>query len=339
MAEKELGLRIKRAVRDAAPSEYFLKHWQAYSSLGEAPRRNVFTHEASFSRAKTCPALIIPGYMKAGSTSFYNMLIQHPLLLSQHKGPHGFSEGSLFWEDTPLLRYTWSPMIEHDEPFEWFDVSVYYSEINETQVLERIRTDCQRVPPILWLLREPVSMMMSAFRFMEGSLGREKYSTFQEYCDKMLSTHIAGSVAPTVFEVGSEFRSFLSSFQKGEALNEYLGKYFQISRMDKLMGDPGRWKEELPDAAMLFTSLEEWTRNPAPVFDQIFTMIGLSSFPVKTKHSMTSGSSVDLCQSCFDALEKHFAPLKRALADAVGRDIDGWFPAALPHHVTLQKSC
>merc|ERR1719188_182895 len=93
---------------------------------------------------RSCPAIVIPGYMKAGSTAFYEMLCQHPMVLSQMKGPHGFSEGELYFQSSLASRYKWTPSIEPDEPFTWFDVGLYYGERGEANILKALTHDCVR---------------------------------------------------------------------------------------------------------------------------------------------------------------------------------------------------
>jgi len=330
---------IRQMVRSGAPDSGFVKRWLSSSStkplsnpwdnpfaLGSKdiliPGVEVQTGQngsmpmtGNVSSQKSCPALMIPGYMKAGSTAFYEMLVQHPMVLSQQKGPHGFSEGELYHQYSKSDRYLWTPMIEHGEPFLWFDVGLYYGEKNEGKVLADLQHDCVRTPKVLWLLREPISMLISTFRFMGGRGLRRVFNQFQDYVDYV-------QLSPS---------------------NHRVGGYFALSRMDQLLDEPPRWKKLLPPGTTHAVTIEEWGSHPEPSIYKAFRLMGIPEdevqIAIKKSTSMQSSQEVDICNSSFTWLAEHFLQRKLSVVKAVGKNFTGWFPPRPPHGVVVRENC
>jgi hypothetical protein len=331
---------IKQMARSGAPNTEFVKRWKISSSTRPLsnPWVNPYALDSSDSRIpgmndqtgksstslvianvssqKSCPALVIPGYMKAGSTAFYEMLKQHHMVLSQQKGPHGFSEGELYFQFAKYDRYIWTPMIEHDEPFTWFDVGLYYGEQRDGNTVASLQHDCVRPPKVLWLLREPISMLISTFRFMNGNAGFKMFKEFQEFADYV---------------------------QKSPS-NQRRGGYFALNRMDRLLDEPPRWKKLLPPGTMHAVTIEEWGSHPEPAVHKALRLMGIpedeaNNISIRKSHSMSNPNEVVVCRSSFAWLAEHFSERKRAVVEAVGRNLTGWFPPIPPHGVVVRETC
>lgn len=227
------------------------------------------------------PNAIIIGAQKAGTTTLFDMLGQHPdVVLANFKEVHYFDVN--YAKGMAWYKRNFPPQ----EGKVVLEASPYY--LAHPAVPQRIYDnlpDCK----IIVILRHPALRAYSHFKH-EQRRGFETAASFQEAM-ALEAKRIEGA------EAGLESGSIDKHF--GHQHYSYLtrGLYFkQICR----------WLGLFPKKQMFFTSLEELIASPGPTMEKLSSFLGLSEFSYTLEASNPGGGKADLEEDVRERLRAYY---------------------------------
>lgn len=130
-------------------------------------------------------SFVIPGFMKAGSSFFFETLIGHPLLLRALRGAQfketgcylGYNKKAKVIGQPALQRMHCFPFVQPNEPLFYADATIYYA--HSATAMYGIVDDNPNVK-IMFSLRDPVKRAESQFRFDYWAYKEDGYSDINE---------------------------------------------------------------------------------------------------------------------------------------------------------------
>ncbi|RYH25131.1 hypothetical protein EON65_16010 [archaeon] len=130
-------------------------------------------------------SFVIPGFMKAGSSFFFETLIGHPLLLRALRGAQfketgcylSYNKRSSVVGQPALQRMHCFPFVQPNEPLFYADATIYYA--HSATAMYGIVDDNPNVK-IMFSLRNPIKRAESQFRFDYLAYKEDGYSDINE---------------------------------------------------------------------------------------------------------------------------------------------------------------
>lgn len=249
------------------------------------------------------PRLVIPGAMKAGTTSLFEYLRGHPqLLASREKEVHyfdmNFHRGPAWYtRQIPRIRG-----VAACRPLP-FESSPYY--LFEPRVPERVHELMPDVKLVI-LLRDPVDRAFSHYH-NNRRLGREPLS-FEDAIDAE-EERLAGEEQrllgdPEAVSLSHKWYSYL---QRGIYVEQLL-----------------RWRAWFPPEQMLVVDAWRLFTTPRAVLAEVLTFVGVDAWEPANFNPRNHGGHGEVMRPETRArLEAFFGPYQRRLAELIG-----WCPSA-----------
>jgi lipopolysaccharide transport system ATP-binding protein len=250
------------------------------------------------------PWLVIPGAMKAGTTSLFGWLEGHPQLsASREKEVHyfdmNFHRGAV-WYARQFVRPKRTANRGMTRPFE---SSPYY--LFEPRVPSRIR-DLVPEARIVVTLRDPVDRAFSHYH-NNRRLGREALS-FEEAIDAE-DRRLAGEEERLLADAG-----YVSLVHKRYS---YLRRGLYAEQLD-------RWMRHFPQSQIHVVDASRLFADPAAVLAEVLAFLSLDPWEPSSYASLNEGRhGATMAAETRVRLEKFFEPHERRLAGLIG-----WCPSA-----------
>ncbi len=163
------------------------------------------------------PNLIIAGVNKAGTTSLYNYLVQHPAVCASSIKETFYFDAITYGEKLPPLeqyRSYFEHCGEHEIIIESTPRYIYGGEALATAIKETLSE-----VKLIFILRDPVQRIFSFYKFKKRSLLIDKASNFSDFLQKCNST-------PMEEKLSKEGRD-LYAVEEGYYVN-YLKEWFAV---------------------------------------------------------------------------------------------------------------
>ena len=242
------------------------------------------------------PQLIIPGAMKAGTTSLFAYLAGHPgLVPAREKEVHYFDMNFHRGPGWYARQFPRQPAAATGLPFE---SSPYY--LFEPRVPARIR-DLVPDAKFVVLLRDPVARAFSHYH-NNRRLGREPLS-FEDALD-----------AEEERLAGEEER--LLADPRAVSLAH---KHFSYVRRGLYAEQLVRWRACFPAERMLVVDAGRLFADPRGVVAEVLAFLGVEPWePANVAARNEGGHGAAMQAETRERLERLFAPHQRRLADMIG---------------------
>ncbi len=246
------------------------------------------------------PDFIIPGAQKAGTTSLYGWLQQHPqcapsLSKEVHFFDRQFERGVNWYRTNFPLGIAWG---DDDGSRLSFESSPYY--MFDPRVPARVQDVLPDVK-LIFLLRDPVSRAYS--HYQHSVLRRRETLSF----DKALaaeSERLRGEEAKLLAD--SSYRS------PAHQHFSYLARGMYADQLH-------RWLACFSMEQMLVLEAEQMFRNPQTVFQQVLDFLGLDAWMPPGFGNLNTGRYRSrMPESTRQQLAAHFAPHNQRLFDLLG---------------------
>jgi Sulfotransferase domain len=298
----KLRSRVERRLRQSLPRTAYQIMVGRYYSLRKIAGRNP-------GRGRLLPDFVIPGAAKAGTTSLYGWLSQHPFVRpASQKEVHYFDYSYYRGDDWyrshfPLERDRIAFQAEHGRPFLTGEASPSY--ITHDWAPERL---AGRLPEVKLLitLRNPVDRAYSQYQMTR----REEQEPFESFMEAVEAEE--ARLAPELARTRVDRR--YSSWWIG------CWSYKMRSRYAEQLE---RWLELFPREQFHILTLEELASDPQGTLDRVHEFLGLPSHryeDLEPLHTATYGAITPEVRSW---LTEYFRPHNQRLYELVGRDL-GW---------------
>jgi len=250
-------------------------------------------------RRRGGPHFVIIGAQRAGTTSLYQHLIQHPQVHPPLRKEVQFL--SVYWGRGLPWYYRHFPVARRPEQ-RTCEASPYYLFHPDAPVRAAAALPNAR---FIALLREPVARALSHY-------GHNR----------------ANGVEPLSIEdaLAAE-RGRLDADRDGSAhrLFSYVARGLYAEQVT-------RWREAVGDRLLVLLS-DDLFRDPRQTFDRVQAFVGLdqwepTDFQVHSPHRMIDGPPISA--SLRRRLQERFAAPNRTLADVLGRDLTEWYDDSSP---------
>lgn len=257
-------------------------------------------------KRRALPDVIVLGAQKAGTTSLYNYLAQHPKLhKSFAKEVHYFDGGRNPAVDTFQLGEPWYrahfPLRSKLGPGEMaFEASPLY--LFTPLAPPRIR-DLVPHAKLIALLRDPAERAVSHY-FHEQRKGKDTLPIREAFAAE--EERLAPILAAEDYK-NDRFATW--SYQRRGQYAEQLKRYFALFPREQVL---------VLNSDAMFTA-------PDATLRRVFEFIGIdASFTVPNlKPRNVAGNRTDVDPAVYEALREHFEPHNRELYDLLGEDY-GW---------------
>jgi hypothetical protein len=265
-------------------------------------------------RGRMLPDFVIIGAAKAGTTSLYGWLSEHPFVAPAttkevHYFDYNYFRGvDWYREHFPLERERGRFAQQHGRPFLTGEASPSY--ISHYWAPERL---AQRLPDVKLLvtLRNPVDRAYSQFQMSR----REQEEPLESF-DQALTAE-EGRLRPERAHMRAD-RSYQSwpygcwSYQDRSLYAEQLERWFKL----------------FPREQFHFLTLEELSTQPGETLDAVHEFLGLPAHRPENLPRLHAAPQYDsLPPETRARLQEYFRPHNQRLYDLVGRDF-GWDPTA-----------
>lgn len=251
------------------------------------------------------PSLVIAGAQKAGTTSLFGYLCDHPqcapsLTKEVHYFDRNFTRGESWYRmHFPLAGDSLHGIPERSITFE---SSPYY--MFDPRVPLRMR---QSLPDakVIFLLRNPVSRAYSHYQHSRRR-GREPL-TFED------------AIAAEGARLSDEHERLLQepNYQSlPHQRHSYLARGIYADQLC-------RWQAHFPAEQMLVLQAERMFRQPAEVFAEVLEFLGLDRWnPDHFGNRYAGGYQEPMAQETRDQLMRYFAPHNERLFELLGKRYD-----------------
>jgi hypothetical protein len=268
------------------------------------------------------PDFLIIGAQKAGTSSLYAYLVQHPQILSAaRKEVHYFSteydRGAAWYrQQFPRTAKINNRSRRLGKPVLTGEASPYY--LFHPHAPQRIAKLLPDVKLIL-LLRDPVSRAYSHYRH-EVKLRTETLP-----------------FAEAIKRESERIDEALRQMRADERVNSFAHQHYSyVSRgayIDQLLAFERHFSRD----RMFISTSDEFFNDPQTVYGQVLGFLGVDVLPLKDAAPRNVGSYERKSRiELQDELEAHFRPLNRRLYDHLGRDL-GW-PADPPATIHIETA-
>ena len=291
MAERNPVRRLTRLVRERAPHRLvmLLRSWlERWGRLT--------------ARWRLSPAFLIVGAQRAGTTTLYRVLSDHPQV-ARPTVTKGIGYFDVKYDRGPRwyrgqFPLAWRARRKHGPDVVTFESSGYY--LFHPLAAARIARDLPGVRVVV-LVREPVERAYSAHRH-EQARGYESES-FEVALD-LEEERIAGEVEKIIADPSYE------SFHHRH--HSYLARSRYSEQIDRLYELLGADRVCIVDAGAFF-------ENPADEFDRLRSWLGLSDWKPETVEQWNARPRSPMPEELRQRLDRYFEPYDARLADQMGR--------------------
>ena len=279
--------------------------WRALRRLGH-PARPVYDRIAG--HGHVLPDFLIIGAMKAGTSSLYAYLSQHPQVMGpSHKEVHFFDHSharGAYWyrRHFPTLHEVKARERRCGSPIRVGEATPYY--LYHPAAAARIYALLPRASLIV-LLRDPVARAFSHYRHVQRQ-GLEPLSFTEALAAE--GERLAGS------------EEALLSGRRARMLAHQ--RYSYRSR-GLYLGQLQRYFERMPAAQILVIRSEDMFANPQAAVDEVIAFLGLESWRLSDSAARNQAPEGETIIPGETELRRFFEPHNRRLADFLGRDM-GW---------------
>jgi hypothetical protein len=253
------------------------------------------------------PSFIIAGAQKAGTTSLFGYLAEHPqCAASLTKEVHFFDRTFARGESWYRMHFPLSAAAEYapgsDRKRHTFESSPYY--MFDPRVPERMRRLLPDVK-IIFLLRNPASRAYSHYQHSRRR-GREPLS-------------FEGAIAAEDARLIGEHQRLLHEADYQSPAHQ---RYSYLARglyVDQLR----HWQSYFPAEQMLALQAERMFQQPEPVLHQVLDFLGLERWSPNRFGNRYAGSySEPMATATREQLKQYFAPHNARLFELLGTRYD-----------------
>ncbi|MET0997448.1 MAG: sulfotransferase [Marmoricola sp.] len=291
MAEREGVRRLTRYVRERAPNRLVL--WL---------RSLVELWGSVTSPFRLRPTFLIVGAQRAGTTTLYRVLTEHPQVArpTQSKGLGYFDvrydSGPRWYRGQFPL--SWRARRKHGPDVVTFETSGYY--LYHPLAAERIARDLPDVRVVV-LVREPVERAYSAHRH-EQARGFET-EPFEQALD-LEEERLAGEVERIIADP-----SYVSFHHRHHS---YLARSRYSEQIDRFIDLLGQDRVCILDAGAFF-------EDPAAEFERLRSWLGLSEWQPENVEQWNARPRSPMPADLQEKLSRYFEPYDARLAEQMGR--------------------
>ncbi|MEM1189495.1 MAG: sulfotransferase domain-containing protein [Pseudomonadota bacterium] len=278
-----------------------IKYLKSFEALKSLVWRARIAFNGVTQSQRDLPSFIIIGAQKAGTTSLFSHLSQHPELLpSIKKEIHFFDGGRQPWKEGDSKAETW---YRAQFPFQWskknrkktFEASPFY--LFNPNTPGRIHAWMPNVK-LIALLRNPSERAVSHY-FHESRKGREKLEMQAAF--EAEESRIEQAVASADFE---SFPYKKCSYKTRGCYKDQLKRYFDLFGREQV----------------LVLCSEDFFANPAQCLKDVYRFLGISEdFEIKDlAPANVAGNRTDVDQETYRYLDSYFEPHNEALFEFLG---------------------
>ncbi len=245
------------------------------------------------------PDFIIIGAARAGTTSLYNYLVQHPQILPAfrkeiHFFDYKFSKGLRWYRlHFPLKWSTRKPKLTGEAtPYYMFHP---LAPERIARILPNVRLIC--------LLRHPVNRALSSY-YNQLRLGLEHRKAFEEAIENEIE--VIREEEQKIIKEGHDF-SFTHKY------HSYLSRGIYVTQLT-------RWLQYFKREQLLILNSEEFYENTPKVFSETIQFLGLQEWmPDKFNPYNTGGEYPEIDSRVRERLMTYYAPYNQQLYALIGR--------------------
>ncbi|MGK7919850.1 MAG: tetratricopeptide repeat protein [Trichodesmium sp.] len=240
----------------------------------------------------SAPNFIVIGVKKAGTTSIYRYLIQHPQILPAIKKEIDF--WSFYFHRGLDWYQAHFPTIPESEKFLTGEASPSYFDAPDTPA--RLFHFFPKIKLIV-LLRNPVDRTISDY-----------YHEVRSNAENMSVEEVINSRLEKLIKISS-------SFVKEKDYWNYQGDYIASSvYLDWLQ----KWLNIFPREQLLILPSEEFYSNPKTTMKQVFNFLGLPDYQIPNYPKLNVGSYSFISESLRQKLSDYFQPHNQRLEEYLG---------------------
>lgn len=250
------------------------------------------------------PDLIIAGAQKAGTTSLFGYLAEHPqCAASLRKEVHYFDQNYAQGENWYRMHFPFEPTGgEPPSAPVCFESSPYY--MFDPRVSQRVRRTVPQVK-LIFLLRNPVSR---AYSHYQHSVRRGREPLTFEAAIEAEPARLRGQHERLLAEPSGQsapHRDF-----------SYLARGVYVDQLE-------RWREAFSAEQMLIVQAERMFREPQAVFGEVVAFLGLEPWlPARFETHNSGRYRAPMSDAARDRLASYFAPHNARLFDWLGHRYD-----------------
>ncbi len=254
--------------------------------------------------SRVFPDFIIIGAQKCGTTSLYNYLIQHPLIIPSwkkevHFFDNNFHKGFTFYKSffptkiyKNILRRIYKKRVITGE------ASPYY--IFHPHAYKRIHSLLPNIKLIL-LLRNPVERALSHY-YHEVNNGRENLS-FEQAIEKE-SERLRGELEK-MLENENYYSFNLQNYS-------YVSRGIYIDMIKK-------WHQNFSKDLILIIKSEDFFENPSKVLKEVFEFLDLPNYNLKQYQNFNIGRYPEMDEKIRKTLREYYKPVNQRLYNYLGQ--------------------
>jgi hypothetical protein len=300
--KRRLGDVIDRRSRDALPAPVYDALLSGYHGLRGVARRNP-------GRGRTVPDFVVLGAAKAGTTSLFGWLCEHPDV----RGParkeinyfsYFFYRGTDWYrQHFPTERERREHTAEHGRPFLTGEASPSY--LLHDWAPERLR-DLLPDAKLIVQFRDPVERAYSQFqmRRRDGEEPLESFEAAVEAEDERIAAEHARMLADPRYS------------SLAVACWSYLMRSRYVEQVE-------RWFEHFPRNQFHFLTLEELAADPRGALDRVLAFLELPPRDAASFRARFAFDYEPLSAATRLRLQEYFRPYNERLYDLLGVDY-GW---------------
>lgn len=273
--------------------------------LKKAVKGIIFFPRVITSRQRVLPDVLIIGAQKAGTTSLYNYLVQHPdIFPSYRKEVHFFDnnykKGEAWYRAFFPTKREKEAQESKGKSFHTIDASPYY--MFHPHVAARAK---KLVPnaKIILILRDPVDRAVSHYNH-ELRKGTETLAM------------------PEAFKTEEKrISAGLDKMLKDESYNSLAYNQFSYLKRGKYIEQIQAWKQHFADEQMRIVMYDDFVADTQGIMDEMFSFIGVEPMKLSgldkrhNQHAHSTKADSELVQY----LSGQFKPFNQALFELLGK--------------------
>lgn len=291
------------------PRSVFLRGRQHFR---EALRQTRYLYRLRCRETGVLPDFLLVGAMKAGTTSLYDYVRQHPGVLPPTvKEIQYFNKPSHLRQGERWYRAQFPTRARMDQTSERLGYSAVTGEATPQMHLPLYASLAAELVPdarIVMILRDPVSRAYSHYRhWCRHSLRFPKES----FWDALQREE--GRVTPELERLARD-----PGLRPEQAIRySYRTRGYYADQIEQ-------WRKHFPQERILILNFDDLRANAASVCKRFFDFVGLPPWPVQTTRVRNAGRyDQPIDDRSRHYLTEHFRPYNRRLFDLIGEDW-GW---------------
>ena len=237
------------------------------------------------------PDFIIVGFMKCGTTSLYDYILQHPRILpASQKEIMFFNDDKLFQLGTDWYLSNFPPIPDKND-YVTGEASTMY--VHSSLVAQRLK-DFFPETKIIVILRNPVARAISHY-FFNAKQGVIKNKTIEKVIDLELN-----KIAKV-----TDFSKYLDG--KNGIISAGLYVYFLKT-----------WMSIFPKKQFLILETENLAKAPEFLMEKVFKFLGLSNYEISKSPKKNSGSYRGISDELICKISDFYRPHNQLLEEYIG---------------------